>query len=125
MKDIVAKVREFHEQFGVPILDKPWLPDQSRVNLRAELIAEESAELAYAIETCNLVEIADGIADLVYVAIGAALEFGIPIDAVFDEVHRTNMLKVGGATRADGKLLKPEGWKPPDIAAILLAKSTE
>lgn len=69
-------------------------------------------------------KIADGLADVIYVAVGAALEFGIPLDRVWAEVHRSNMAKVDPATgkvikRADGKVLKPEGWTPPDVAGVL------
>ena len=51
--------------------------------------------------------------------LSAALEFGIPIERVWDEVHRSNMQKIGGATREDGKILKPDGWTPPNIARAL------
>lgn len=44
---------------------------------------------------------------------------GIDLGPVFEEVHRANMAKVGGPTRADGKILKPEGWTPPDVAGVL------
>lgn len=115
----MAQVRAFHEQFGVPVLESPWLPGIDRSELRQELIAEEAAETAFAIETGNLAEIADGLADLIYVCLGTALEFGIPLHEIFNEVHRSNMRKVGGATREDGKILKPDGWEPPDIERIL------
>jgi hypothetical protein len=52
---------------------------------------------------------------------GTAVEFGIDIQPFFDEVHRTNMLKVGGTTREDGKTLKPPGWEPPRIREMLEA----
>ena len=64
--------------------------------------------------------IADGIADLIYVLLGTALSYGIHIAPIWDEVQRTNMAKEGGATRHDGKVLKPEGWQPPDVRGILL-----
>jgi predicted HAD superfamily Cof-like phosphohydrolase len=63
-------------------------------------------------------ETIDGLADLLYVVYGAAVTFGIDLDPFFDEVHRSNMAKDGGATREDGKILKPEGWQPPAIRAI-------
>ncbi len=45
---------------------------------------------------------------------------GLSVDLVpfFREVHRTNMLKVSGPIREDGKRLKPEGWQPPRIAEM-------
>jgi predicted HAD superfamily Cof-like phosphohydrolase len=72
----------------------------------------------------DLVGIADGIADSVYVLVGTALEYGIPLDRVWGAVHSANMAKVDPVTgkvrkRFDGKVLKPDGWKRPDIAAIL------
>ena len=114
-------VREFHEATDTPILDRPGVPEESRVNLRVSLLAEEFQEAFDAMENEDLVEVADGLADLIYVAIGAALEFGIPLDEVFEEVHRTNMEKANGPRRSDGKILKPEGWEPPDVAGILLS----
>jgi predicted HAD superfamily Cof-like phosphohydrolase len=116
-------VRQFHEAFGVPAYDTPRIPPDNRVNLRVDLIDEEWNETGDAIESEDLVEIADGLADLVVVIYGTALEYGIDLDAVLEEVHASNMAKLGAdgkpILRADGKVLKPEGWKPPNIAAVL------
>lgn len=52
---------------------------------------------------------------------------GIDLTPFFFEVHRTNMHKVGGPVRADGKGLKPEGWKPPRIESMynrIMAKNS-
>ena len=89
------------------------------------LIREEViVELLPAMEKDDMIEIADAIADSIYVLIGASLEYGIPLHKVWNEVQRTNMAKVDPSTgavrkRADGKILKPPGWMPPDIASIL------
>jgi predicted HAD superfamily Cof-like phosphohydrolase len=45
--------------------------------------------------------------------------YGVDMDPIWAEVRRTNMAKTGGAKRADGKLLKPEGWEPPRIRECL------
>ena len=45
--------------------------------------------------------------------------YGIDIRPIWDEVHRTNMAKEGGGSRTDGKIMKPAGWQPPDIAGLL------
>jgi predicted HAD superfamily Cof-like phosphohydrolase len=111
-----ASVREWHEKFGVVVGDSVAI---RRPSLRAELIREEAAETVDAIERGDLVEAIDGMCDLLYVVFGTAVEFGVNLAPFFDEVHRTNMLKVGGATRADGKILKPEGWERPHIAQLL------
>jgi len=84
----------------------------------------------------KLVRIADDIGDSIYVLCGLANCLGIPLDKVYAEIHRSNMTKAvpviegesGGTKithyevqqRADGKILKPEGYKPPDIRTILL-----
>ncbi len=119
----VCDVGDFFLKFGVPMARKPAVPPADRKALRKELLYEEACELDEAIDHDDLVGIADGIADLIYVAIGTALEFGIPLARVWAEVHRTNMLKAGGATREDGKILKPEGWQAPDIQSIITEAS--
>lgn len=119
MRALVEDVRAFHEALEIPVEAAPTMSTDERRILRSRLILEESGELLSAIADGDLVEVADGIADLIYVAVGAALEFGIPLELVWSEVHRSNMAKVGGARRADGKVLKPDGWQPPDIAGAL------
>ena len=57
--------------------------------------------------------------DLDYVVEGTRLEFEIDGGPIAVEVHRSNMAKVGGPVREDGKRLKPPGWTPPDIAGEL------
>ncbi len=74
-----------------------------------------------------LAEIVDGIVDGKYVLDQLGNCLGFPLNAVFDEIQRTNMAKAqlqdDGTykiiRRADGKILKPEGWTPPNILAIL------
>ena len=71
----------------------------------------------------NLTEFADGIVDSIYVLCQAAYMFDIPLKEAFLEVHRSNMRKVGAdgtiKRRADGKILKPEGWTPPNLWEVL------
>jgi len=116
---IFDDVEEFHKALDVPIGPRPGFPSDDEVHLRNELLAEEIRELSYAIANKDIVEAADAIADAVYVLLGTALSFGIPFDEVWKEVHRSNMDKAGGPVRADGKRLKPEGWKPPDVKGVL------
>lgn len=116
-------VREFHEAFGVPCHTDPEVPTLARQLLRIDLITEESRETLDALEQADIVEIADGLADLVVVIYGTALEYGIDLDAVLAEVHRSNMAKLGAdgkpILREDGKILKPKGWQSPNIARVL------
>lgn len=144
--DIRKQVREFHEAFGLPVSMVPGEPNDRRVKLRLKLIAEEFLELldsvlsipreaiqtvlnAYidrfdsVVDAVDIVEFADACADLDYVVEGARLEFGINGKPIADEVHRSNMAKLGPngkpLHRADGKVIKPEGWAPPNIAGEL------
>ena len=139
------QVEAFHWATGSTVGTRPAIGD---AELRAKLIAEEAAEtiaaLGFGINVGlyrqhrnapdtdvpiavydrpsgqpNLEEAVDGLADLIYVAIGSAVSMGVDLEPVFAEVHRANMAKAAGPKRADGKILKPEGWRPPDIARVL------
>lgn len=140
----IEMVRDFHVAMGQPIAPSLGVPPHDRVKLRAALLIEECLETVGAllnggrkeqtkeliaqfknlIESCpdpvvDLVEVADGLPDMIYVIIGCALEFGIPLERVFEAVHRANMAKVGAGVDENGKVKKPDGWTPPNIALIL------
>lgn len=136
---------EFHRAMGQPILPAPAVPSDERVRLRLRLIAEEFFELLEASGHfdgsghtlivmarsqvgdwvdhmkvhVDLPELADALGDLDYVVEGTRLEFGIDGEPVAEEIHRANMAKLKGPRRADGKVMKPEGWEPPQIASEL------
>jgi len=115
-------VKEFHETFGQRIGEKPEFPDDEERKLRVKLLREEFREYLDGESFENLVEVADALADIIYIACGTAVSYGIPLDDVFAEVHRSNMAKlVDGKVlrREDGKIQKPEGWTPPDIRSVL------
>jgi predicted HAD superfamily Cof-like phosphohydrolase len=127
-------VRHFHKAFDAPIRTAPAAIDSREAFLRSNLIAEELNELDDGIEKMleaegsedeldALTEIADALADLTYVVYGAALTFGIPIDAVIAEVHRSNMSKLGAdgkpVLRDDGKIMKGPNYTPPDVRSII------
>ncbi len=114
-------LREFHASKAIhgglmpekPTADIPaWVRD-----LRLDLLGEEVYELHEAVGAGDIVKIADGIADIAYVVVGTAVAYGIPFDAVFAEVHRSNMTKHN--TPAEAKLVKGSGYEPPCIAEIL------
>lgn len=140
-----SQVRAFHEAFGVPVLTRPQVPSDDRVRLRLRLVAEEFCELLDACLDCtggthaarnNLIreslqrliakapvdvmleEAADALGDLDYVVEGTRAEFGIDGGPIADEIQRSNMAKVGGPV-VNGKITKPQGWTPPDIAGEL------
>mgnify|MGYP003349672364 CR=1 FL=1 len=117
------RVQEFHRAFGQRRLSIPGIPDAALRKLRDDLIDEERDELKLALDAGDVVKVADALADILYVVYGTADTYGIPIDACFREVHRSNMAKLDEngkpIKRADGKFLKPPGWTPPDIAGVL------
>jgi predicted HAD superfamily Cof-like phosphohydrolase len=110
------QVAAFHATHGVTVGDSPAIRDGE---LRVSLIAEEASETIEAIRAGDLVGALDGLCDLLYVAYGTAVSFGVDLEPFFDEVHASNMAKVGAERRADGKVLKSADWQPPRIAELL------
>lgn len=115
-------VREFHKTFDRPINDNPTLLDYDKAIFRTKLIGEELCELQDAIDEQNIVKIADALGDLLYVVYGSGVSFGIDLEAVFDEIHRSNMTKIGATIREDGKVIKPDTYTPPDLEKVLFGK---
>ena len=117
-------VGAFHEAFGLPVRRRPTadIPTEEAV-LRQALLDEEVDELRVAVGEGDVVGIADALADIVYIACGTAHAYGIDLDAVMAEVHRSNMTKLGAdgrpVHRADGKVLKGPSYEPPQVAAVL------
>jgi predicted HAD superfamily Cof-like phosphohydrolase len=126
MRSNFEKVQQFHRAADVENPDYPQLPTYERQMLREKLIEEEFWELKQAFSEGDVVAYADAVADLLYVVYGTADEAGIDADAVFAEVHRSNMSKVGAdgkvLKRADGKILKPDTYSPPDVESVLDAQ---
>ncbi len=111
-------VTDFHVKFGVRARTRPeMIPAEDRLR-RVRLIFEEASEFATACSNQDMPEIADAIADLLYVTYGAAVEFGINIAPIFADVHVTNMSKTGGAD-AGGKITKGPDFVPPDSTPFL------
>lgn len=118
-------VREFHASFDLLISKRPSLPDSSVIALRMNLIREESDELSEAFKVGNITDIAKELADLLYVVYGAAVSCGIDIEPIFKEVHRSNMTKIGGHKREDGKWVKPPTYSSAQLAPIIAAQSDD
>lgn len=141
--DIRKQVEEFMVAAGQEVKDTPGIPDEETIKLRAKLTMEEAFEFLEALfgesddltmlessvvsliesskPNVNIVEVADSLGDMDVVNEGARLAFGINGKPVADEIHRSNMAKlgIGSYKREDGKLMKPPGWTPPDIAGVL------
>jgi predicted HAD superfamily Cof-like phosphohydrolase len=135
---ITDQVSAFHKAFGYPLNDTPDGLSISELNLRRRLITEEyleymracgydvPASVEHLLNTIplsgepDIFEMADALGDMDYINEGTRLTFGIPRQVVANEIQRSNMAKVGGATDEHGKLQKPEGWTPPDIKGVML-----
>ena len=137
------QVHEFHKAFDFPA--SPAAPQLRNPDHRANLIAEEAIETivalvgaarAQTIVIGQLIEVLqaatrdgetepsleralDGLCDLKYVTDGTFEDIGVDGEPFSDEVHRSNMSKVGGVKSPSGKLIKPPTYNPADIARVL------
>jgi len=124
----VGMLQQFHVKYDHYFALKPQVPTQETINLRFKLINEECKEVNSALyklmneraeyDVDNLTELADGLADLLYVTFGTALAFGLPIDEIFAEVQRSNMTK-STEKNEYGKTIKGLHWSPPNIKEII------
>ena len=114
---------DFMNAFGQEVLTEPTCPSPELAKLRLELIREEVEELNVGIEGMDIVEIADALTDILYVVYGAGHAFGIDLDECYQEVHRSNMSKLGEdgkpIYREDGKVLKGPNYFHPNLEDIL------
>lgn len=120
------KVKEFHETFGLEFHNQPTAAvDERIVALRHRLMAEENDEYLEACQEGNLTLIADALGDKMYILFGTIIAHGLQhkIEAVFDEIHRSNMSKLDEngrpIYREDGKIMKSSKYFLPDIKSIL------
>lgn len=131
-KTTLIQVQEFHETYGLPVQSVPDISDEKTNALRINLLAEELDELKEALAAGDLVETLDALIDLQYVLDGAFLSFGLHHvkEAAFDEVHRSNMSKLGEDGKpirreSDGKVLKGPNYFKPDIAQFICKNTSE
>jgi len=120
-----AQIKNGHNA-PVEVNDKPTLIHQDASMLMARLIYEENLELMDAIREKDLIEVADALGDILFLAFGLTAQFGLQnhIERVLDEISRSNDTKtVGGKIdmRDDGKVLKPDTYEPPNLKDILKA----
>lgn len=149
MKEAQERVRHFHEAMArmgargdVGNFADPYIATGDASDLRSRLQIEECIELCIALSGFSATQamvmdaldkrrhetrdestegIAREAADIVVVTLGTAVAAGIALEPIFNEVMAANERKVGPGARVreDGKLLKPEGWVGPDVAAVL------
>ena len=140
MKTTFERVKEFHEAFSHPVAGSPMQLSPELVRLRLSLIIEECTELLEACvgesvskmthlnnlqnllarlrdqslptnEEIDLVEVADALGDIDYVVAGAAHCWGIPLDDVGEEVHRSNMSKLDENGKPIYRLCTDRDWE--------------
>lgn len=115
------KVAEFMNAFGQDVETRPGWTSVSE--LRYELIREELEELREALDGRDIIGVADALTDLLYVVYGAGHSFGIQLDKCFEEIHSSNMSKLGEdgkpIYRKDGKVLKGPNYRQPDLRKVL------
>ena len=130
-------VSDFHKKFGHPVRDELTIIPRDEADQAFGFIEEELYETLDALypedelRSCgepgccdiversygpDIIEVADGLADVVWTAYGMALRFGIDLDAVLREVAASNMTKEANGM---GKIKKGKDYRPPNVALAL------
>ncbi len=117
----VAQLVRFHKKYKHTINE---LPDQEICiedkDLRMKLIIEEIAEYYDAHDNDNTVEMYDALLDIIYVAYGTLLTYGLPAYEGQNEVHFSNMSK-SNLKDDNGKTVKGKDYFKPRLKAIINA----
>jgi predicted HAD superfamily Cof-like phosphohydrolase len=98
--------------------------NEEQFKMYCDLITEEYDELRVALANRNQLETLDALVDILVVTIGAIHSMGSDAEGAWREVMANNLSKIDRATgyvkrRADGKVLKPDAWKPPELEKFL------
>lgn len=126
MQKQINAVKEFHTAFKIGYSETPiaCLAETKHI-LRFNLMKEENEEYLEAVQNNDLLEIADALGDMMYILCGTIIEHGLQdkIEAVFDEIQRSNMSKLGKdgepIYREDGKVMKGANYFKPDFSKII------
>jgi len=99
-------------------------PSKENYDMYLDLIDEEYIELQKALRKHDTVEQLDALVDILVVTMGAIRAAGFDGEGAWKEVMNTNFAKINPETgkvikREDGKVLKPEGWKAPELAPFI------
>ena len=117
------KVKIFMETFGQEVKNKASFGTDQINQLRYNLIKEELEELRIAIEEKDILEVADALTDILYVAYGAGHAFGIDLDKCFNEVQESNMSKAGEDGKPIyndmGKVMKGPKYFKPNLSKFI------
>lgn len=147
---IAQRVFEFSKAADDPIPDEPRVPTAEETDFLIRMLMDEILEvlsihydsqlakskLYEMIRTAKSLpkepeptveSFADGVCDIIIYALHSCCKMGIDMDPVFDEVMNANMRKRNPETgkfdrRADGKIVKPKGFVPPDVKSAICKK---
>ncbi len=119
MNSYLQAVHNFHKKFSAIVYKTPTtdIPDELR-QFRIQIMREELKELEEAMKEKNLSHLAKEAADVLYTVLGTIETYGLTekFDAIFEEVHQSNMSKDVTET---GKAKKGTSYKEADIEKIL------
>ena len=89
--------------------------------LCGHLFLEEIGEMFIALARKNEVEFLDGMADVLYILCGRAAQYDMPLEAAFEEVHRSNMTKEKQSADPAAARVRVKGpnYSAPDLAEVL------
>ncbi|MDB9746609.1 nucleoside triphosphate pyrophosphohydrolase family protein [Candidatus Pelagibacter sp.] len=117
------KVGIFMKTFGQEVKNKPSFSSGKNNKLRIDLIKEELEELTEAMNSKDLLEVADALTDILYVTYGAGHAFGIDLDQCFEEVQNSNMSKLDEKGKAiyneAGKVMKGPNYFKPNLSKFV------
>ena len=117
------KVGIFMKTFGQEVKTKAELSNDKINKLRISLINEELEELKKAVNDNDILEVADALTDILYVAYGAGHAFGINLDKCFNEVQDSNMSKLDSDGKPiyneSGKVMKGPNYFKPNLSKFL------
>jgi predicted HAD superfamily Cof-like phosphohydrolase len=126
MKKHLDQVKKFHKAFGLDVSETQIADLGLEKNLlRYKLMREENEEYLDAATQGDMVEVADALGDMLYILCGTIISHGMQhkIEEVFDEIHRSNMSKLGKdgkpIYREDGKVLKGPDYFKPELKKII------
>ena len=126
MKKQLNAVKDFHDKFGLSYNYSPTVELEKKIiELRFNLMKEENEEYIEAARNNDITEVADALGDMLYILCGTIISHGFQdkIEAIFDEIQRSNMSKLGAdgkpIYREDGKVLKGPNYFKPDLSKFI------
>ena len=117
MNEEQSKVVEFHRRVKATINQIPTQISTQLVKQRIRIIEEELRELKEAMSQGDLLAVADALADIEYAILGTAVVYGIDLEPIFKEIHRSNMTKLPPLNK-DEKGMKGLEYSPPNLVKV-------